>query len=58
MVSHKKFTRPDPGRDPANAVMPDIEAYTTAQDIIDRRDAQMEKLYEVIGQKQTKGTAK
>lgn len=56
-VSFQKFTRPDPSRDPATAVIPDIEAYTTAKDIIDRRDAQMEKLYEVIWQKQTGGSS-
>ncbi|WNS44840.1 S41 family peptidase [Paenibacillus sp. MMS20-IR301] len=58
IVSHKKFTRPDPSRDPASAVIPDIEAYTTARDIIDRRDAQMEKLYEVIGQNQPAAASK
>lgn len=47
-VSHKKFTRPDPSQDPANSIIPDIEAYTTINDIVIRRDAQIEKLREVI----------
>ncbi|MHA6529200.1 S41 family peptidase [Paenibacillus sp. BAC0078] len=47
-VSFKNFTRPNPKLDPADAVFPDIEAYTTVKDIIKRRDAQMEKLREVV----------
>jgi hypothetical protein len=47
-MSHKQFVRPDSSRDPATYIQPDISAYTTAQDIIDRRDAQLEKLREVV----------
>ncbi|WP_042199219.1 S41 family peptidase [Paenibacillus camerounensis] len=46
--SFKQFTRPAPERDPADSVQPDIEAYTTATDILERRDAQLEKLREVV----------
>ncbi|MBY0010046.1 S41 family peptidase [Paenibacillus typhae] len=47
-VSFKKFTRSSPERDPADSLQPDIEAYTTAKDIIKRRDAQLEKLREIV----------
>lgn len=47
-VSFKKFTRSAPDRDPEDSLHPDIEAYTTVDDIIERRDAQLEKLREVV----------
>lgn len=47
-VSFKKFTRSAPERDPADSLQPDIEAYTTAKDITERRDAQLEKLRVVV----------
>ncbi|WP_162551089.1 S41 family peptidase [Paenibacillus tepidiphilus] len=47
-TSYCSWERPDPERDPAESVFPDIEAYTTAQDILDRKDAQISKLREVV----------
>ncbi|AIQ53277.1 S41 family peptidase [Paenibacillus sp. FSL R7-0331] len=47
-ASFKQFTRSAPERDPADSVQPDIEAYTTAKDILERRDAQLDKLREVV----------
>ncbi len=46
-VSFKKFIRSAPERDPADSLHPDIEAYITANEIIERQDAQLEKLREV-----------
>ncbi|AIQ47808.1 hypothetical protein R70723_19340 [Paenibacillus sp. FSL R7-0273] len=47
-TSFKQFTRSAPERDPADSLQPDIEAYTTAKDIIERRDAQLEMLREIV----------
>ncbi len=43
-MSHKIFVRPDPSRDPADGLVPDIEIPTTLVDIFDRRDPQMKWL--------------
>lgn len=47
-VSHKKWIRPDKERNDDNTLFPDIEVYTTAKDIIEGRDAQIEKLKSII----------
>lgn len=41
-VSHKRFTRPDPGRDPAETLAPDHWVPTTVESIRQRRDPQLE----------------
>lgn len=43
-MSHKLFTRPDPSRDPAESLEPDIEIPTTLKDYFTGRDPQMEWL--------------
>ncbi|RCX12681.1 C-terminal processing protease CtpA/Prc [Fontibacillus phaseoli] len=50
-VSYKKFKRPDSKLDDQTALMPDVPVYTTRQDIIDSRDAQIGKLEEIIKKK-------
>lgn len=47
-VSHKKWIRPDKEKNNDNTLFPDIEVYTTAKDIIEGRDAQIEKLKTII----------
>ncbi len=47
-VSYKQFTRPDQRLTDATSLEPDIFVPTTRQDIIDGRDAQMEKLKEIV----------
>jgi hypothetical protein len=47
-VSHKKWVRPNPANDPADALYPDIPVYTTIQDIIHGTDPQLEKLKALI----------
>ncbi|WP_427338379.1 S41 family peptidase [Caloranaerobacter sp. DY30410] len=47
-VSHKKFVRPNIDNDPENCLHPDIEVYTTIEDIINGKDPQIEKLIEII----------
>lgn len=47
-VSHKKWIRPDKEKNDDNTLFPDIEVYTTAKDIIEGRDAQIEKLKSII----------
>lgn len=47
-VSFKQFTRPDQRLTNATSLEPDIFVPTTRQDIIDDRDAQMEKLKEIV----------
>ncbi len=43
-MSHKIFVRPDPSRDPADGLVPDIEIPTTLDDVFAGRDPQMEWL--------------
>lgn len=47
-VSFKQFTRPDPRLNDKTFLAPDIPVYTSRQDIIDGRDAQLEKLKELV----------
>jgi C-terminal processing protease CtpA/Prc len=47
-VSHKKFVRPNPGNDPADALYPDVLAWTTIDDIVRGTDPQLEKLKTII----------
>jgi C-terminal processing protease CtpA/Prc len=47
-VSHKKFLRPDTNAKDVNSLSPDILVYTTMNDINNKRDAQIEKLKEII----------
>lgn len=53
-VSFKQFTRPDIRLNDKTFLSPDIPVYTSRQDIIDRRDAQLEKLKELIAGESTK----
>jgi len=46
--SHKKWIRPDTSNDPEDGLYPDVTVYTTIQDIIQNKDAQIEKLKAVI----------
>ncbi|WP_081943582.1 S41 family peptidase [Caloranaerobacter azorensis] len=47
-VSYKKFIRPNTENDPEDCLHPDIEVYTTIQDILNGRDPQIEKLIEIV----------
>lgn len=47
-VSHKRFVRPNPDNDPADALYPDVPVYTTIDDIINGIDPQLEKLKAMI----------
>jgi len=47
-VSHKRFVRPNPENDPADALYPDVPVYTTIDDIIKGTDPQVEKLKAMI----------
>ncbi|MBO8161644.1 MAG: peptidase S41, partial [Thermosipho sp. (in: Bacteria)] len=51
-VSHKKWVRPNVNNDPEDSLYPDIEVYTTIDDILNKRDPQIEKLVEIINEKQ------
>ncbi|GJM80826.1 hypothetical protein HMSSN139_33220 [Paenibacillus sp. HMSSN-139] len=53
-VSFKQFTRPDIRLNDKTFLSPDIPVYTSRQDIIDGRDAQLEKLKELIAGESTK----
>ena len=47
-VSYKQFTRPNSERSPANTLHPDVFVETTIEDILNGRDAQLEKVIELI----------
>jgi len=47
-VSYKKWVRPNPANDPADALYPDIPVFTTIEDVIRGIDSQVEKLRAVI----------
>jgi len=47
-VSHKRWIRPNPDNDPADALYPDVPVYTTIDDIINGTDPQLEKLKAMI----------
>lgn len=47
-VSYKKWLRPDRTKDNKNFLIPDIIVYTTKDDLINDRDAQLEKIKELI----------
>jgi hypothetical protein len=47
-VSYKKFLRPEPANDPADALYPDVTVYSTIEDRLNGRDPQMDKLKELI----------
>ena len=47
-VSHKRWVRPNPDNDPADALYPDVPVYTTIDDIINGTDPQLEKLKAII----------
>ncbi|EOD01109.1 S41 family peptidase [Caldisalinibacter kiritimatiensis] len=49
-VSLKRWVRPNTDNDPENCLHPDIEVYTTIEDIINERDPQVEKLIEIINE--------
>ncbi|NMB02797.1 MAG: hypothetical protein GX971_14960 [Firmicutes bacterium] len=45
IISHKSWVRPDPKRDPSDALYPDLYVPTTVQDVREQRP-QMEWLFE------------
>jgi hypothetical protein len=47
-VSHKQFFRPDPALDRLDAVYPDLEVYRKIEDVVEGRDAQLERIVELI----------
>jgi len=47
-VSHKRWIRPNPDNDPADALYPDVPVYTTIDDMINGIDPQFEKLKAII----------
>lgn len=47
-MSFKKWIRPDPASDPADALYPDVTVYTTIDDVLAGRDPQMDKLKNLI----------
>ncbi|MBO8140373.1 MAG: hypothetical protein H0Z22_07910 [Thermosipho sp. (in: Bacteria)] len=50
-VSHKKWVRPNTDNDPENSLYPDVEIYTTIEDILNEKDPQMEKLIKIISKR-------
>lgn len=50
-VSYKKFQRPDSSKDDERYLEPDILVNTTKEDLINERDAQIERLKEIIKEK-------
>ncbi|MDK2945844.1 MAG: hypothetical protein PWQ85_616 [Geotoga sp.] len=50
-VSYKKWIRPNPSNDPEKCLHPDVEVYTTINDILNEKDPQIEKLKEIINGK-------
>jgi hypothetical protein len=53
-ISHKQFFRPDSALDQLDAVYPDIKVYRKIDDVINNKDAQMEKILELIKTHQSK----
>lgn len=51
-VSHKNFIRPNLDNDPEDSLYPDIEVYTTIEDILNERDPQIEELIKIVKEKQ------
>jgi hypothetical protein len=47
-ISHKQFFRPDPTLDRIDAVYPDLDVYRRITDILEGRDAQLERIIELI----------
>ncbi|SHH21590.1 S41 family peptidase [Thermosipho atlanticus] len=50
-VSHKKWVRPNISNDPEDCLHPDIEVYTTIEDILNKKDPQIERLIKIIDKK-------
>lgn len=50
-TTYKEFYRPNKKKDSEDAVYPDVYAYTTRNDLINGRDPQMQKVYELIKEK-------
>ncbi|UCC21621.1 MAG: hypothetical protein JSW23_07325 [Planctomycetota bacterium] len=48
ICSFKKWIRPDTSNDPEDSLYPDVMAYTTIGDIIQNKDAQIEKLKSIV----------
>jgi C-terminal processing protease CtpA/Prc len=46
--SYKKWIRPDTSNDPEDGLYPDVTVYTTIEDIIQNKDAQIEKLKAIV----------
>ena len=51
-VSHKKWIRPNVDNDPEDSLYPDVEVYTTIEDILNERDPQIEELVKIVKEKQ------
>ena len=51
-VSHKKWIRPNVDNDPEDSLYPDVEVYTTIEDILNERDPQIEELIKIVKEKQ------
>lgn len=47
-VSYKKWVRPITDNDPEDSLYPDVEVYTTIEDIIYGRDPQIQKLIQIV----------
>ena len=47
-VSHKRWIRPNPDNDPADALYPDVTVCTTIDDMINGTDPQLDKLRAII----------
>jgi C-terminal processing protease CtpA/Prc len=50
-VSHKRWVRPNPKNDPADALYPDILVYTTLDDVINGIDPQLDQLRAIVREK-------
>ncbi|AEX84932.1 periplasmic protease [Marinitoga piezophila KA3] len=51
-VSFKRFIRPDTSKNDEDALYPDITVFTTINDIINKRNPQLEKVIEIINSSQ------
>jgi hypothetical protein len=58
LMSHKLFVRPDPSRDPADGLVPDVEIPTRLADYFAGRDPQMEWLIEELYRNREKPLSK
>lgn len=48
ICSFKKWIRPETSNDPEDGLYPDVIVYTTIEDIIQKKDTQIEKLKEIV----------